>query len=89
MSKIRSVVSQCQVLIYCGSEEEAQKLGHAVSKFEEDTLDDILESFPALKLELAAVEEDRAKVKAENVKLKEKTEKPLGAVKPKTVKVKS
>lgn len=81
MVKIRSVVSQSQVLIYCSSEAEAQKLHTAVSKFEEDTLDDILEAFPALQLELKAVSEDRLKVKAENEKLKEKTtpvEKPLG-----------
>ena len=89
MAKIRSVVSQSQVLIYCSSPEEAEKLHRAVSKFEEDTLDDILEAFPALKLELEAVSEDRAKVKAENEKLKTKksevVEKPLGAKK--TVKV--
>ena len=81
MSKIRSTVSQCQVLIDCSSAEEALKLHNAVSKFEEDTLDDILEAFPALQLELKAVEADREKVKDENEKLKAGAEKVAGAKK--------
>ena len=64
--KTKADRSQSQVLIYCSSAEEAEKLHKAVQTYSVDTIDDALNSHQALEMELKAMQDDRVNLLAKN-----------------------
>lgn len=93
--KTKADRSQSQVLVYCSSVEEAEKLHKAVQAHSVDTIDDVLNSHQAIEMELKAMQDDRVNLLAKNERLqvevdalkkvagkaKQKVEKVLGGVK--------
>ena len=80
MPNIRATLSQCDVLVHCTSLEEASKLHRAVQTVPVDTLDDVVSAWPAVQLELKALQEGRVKLLEQVAKLEAKLKKPKEVV---------
>ena len=88
MAKTRAERSQSQVLVYCNSVQEAEKLQKVLQTYEVDTVDDALASHQALELELKAIQDDRINLLDRIAKLEAKNAPKKAEVKPHGVEVK-